>query len=297
MPDQQALHLPSQDNGADVEQGSIFFIGTATVILRCAGFTILTDPNFLHQRDHVHLGYGLRSRRRTEPVIGFHELPPLDLVVLSHLHEDHFDRIAERRLDRDLPIITTLQAARGLQAKGFLATQGLDRWDSLLVSKGNASLTITATPGQHGPALASKLLPAVMGSILDFAVGDRTLRVYISGDTVMHDDLQQIPQRYPGVDIALLHLGGTRIAGILLTMDAEQGVQALRLIAPRVAVPIHYDDYTVFKSPLADFASAVRAAGLEDRVHYLDRGETYSFSLASLRPSTHPDAPLTPAPG
>ena len=161
----------------------------------------------------------------------------------------------------------------------------------------NASLTITAIPGQHGPAFASKLLPAVMGSMLDFAVGDRTLRVYITGDIVMHDDLRQIPQRYPGVDIALLHLGGTRIAGILLATDAEQGVQALRLIAPRVAIPVHYDDYTVFKSPLADFASAVKAAGLGDRVHYLDRGETYSFSLASLRPSTHPDAPLTPAPG
>ena len=124
-----------------------------------------------------------------------------------------------------------------------------------------------------------------------------TLRVYITGDTLIFDDLRQIPQRYPGVDIALLHLGGTRIAGILLTMDAEQGVRALRLIAPRMAIPIHYDDYTVFKSPLNDFQRAVEAAGLQDRVHYLDRGQTYSFSLASLRPSTHPDAPLTPAPG
>jgi hypothetical protein len=42
--------------GADFSAGSIFFVGTATVILRYAGFTILTDPNFLHAGDHVHLG-------------------------------------------------------------------------------------------------------------------------------------------------------------------------------------------------------------------------------------------------
>ena len=52
-----------------------FFIGTATVILRYAGFTILTDPNFLHQGDHIHLGYGLRSNRRTDPAIDINELP------------------------------------------------------------------------------------------------------------------------------------------------------------------------------------------------------------------------------
>ena len=52
-----------------------FFIGTATVILRYAGFTILTDPNFLHQGDHIHLGYGLPSTRRTDPAIDINELP------------------------------------------------------------------------------------------------------------------------------------------------------------------------------------------------------------------------------
>ena len=170
---QQVLTLAEPQGIVDPEQGLIFFVGTATVILRYAGFTILTDPNFLHKGDHVHLGYGLRSRRRTEPAIAFHELPPLDLLVLSHLHEDHFDRIAERRLDRDLPIVTTPQAARALEAKGFRATHGLDPWDSLPVAKGDASLTITAMPGRHGPALASKLLPAVMGTMLDFSVGDQ----------------------------------------------------------------------------------------------------------------------------
>ena len=57
--------LPSLDGAVDVRRGSLLFIGTATVLLRYAGFTILTDPNFLHQGEYAHLGYGLRSKRLT----------------------------------------------------------------------------------------------------------------------------------------------------------------------------------------------------------------------------------------
>src|SRR5688572_4666515 len=95
----------------DPRAGTVFFVGTATVLFRLGGYTILTDPNFLHQGDHVHLGYGLVAKRLTEPALEIDQLPPLDLVVLSHYHGDHFDRIAEQRLDRAVPIITTRHAA------------------------------------------------------------------------------------------------------------------------------------------------------------------------------------------
>jgi L-ascorbate metabolism protein UlaG (beta-lactamase superfamily) len=95
----------------------------------------------------------------------------------------------------------------------------------------------------------------------------------------MHDDLQEIPRRYPEIDLALFHLGGTQIMGILLTMDAEQGLEAIRLINPREVIPIHYNDYGVFKSPLEDFKTAVINAGFENRVRYLSHGETYDFEV------------------
>ena len=282
MAETRGLVLP-EGEPADSARGSIFFVGTATVILRWAGLTILTDPNFLHQGDHVHLGYGLRSRRRTQPAIMFHQLPPLDLVLLSHLHEDHWDRVAERRLDHGLPIVTTPQAAKALATKGFRAAQGLDRWESLTVRKGSVGVRITAMPGIHGPRAVSKLLPAVMGSMLELLDGEATrARLYISGDTLVHDDLREIPRRFPEIDLALLHLGGTRIARVLLTMDATQGVQALTIIGARLHIPIHYDDYEVFKSPLADFMRAVHDAGLQDRVRYLDRGDTYTFEVPAV---------------
>lgn len=56
------LTLPAaSENGNGLATGSITFVGNATVIIRYGGLTILTDPNFLHRGDHVHLGYGLTS--------------------------------------------------------------------------------------------------------------------------------------------------------------------------------------------------------------------------------------------
>lgn len=287
MPETKELRLPSSEGGeADFQKGSILFVGTATVVLRYAGFTILTDPNFLHAGDHVHLGYGLTSERLTNPALDIEQLPPVDFCVLSHYHGDHFDRIAEERLRKDLPIITTEHAASELKDKGFTAAVALDTWDAVNVSKGDARVRLTSMPGKHGPSVTEFFLPPVMGSMLEFGradAGRTTLRLYITGDTLVHDDLNEIPKRYPDIDLALFHLGGTRIMGVLLTMDAEQGVEAIRIINPREVIPIHFNDYDVFKSPLEDFKRAVEAAGFANRVRYLSHGETYDFEVPETR--------------
>jgi L-ascorbate metabolism protein UlaG (beta-lactamase superfamily) len=146
------------------------------------------------------------------------------------------------------------------------------------VEKGSARLRITATPARHGPPMIDLVLPDVMGSVLDVTTADGgASRIYITGDTLVIDELREIPRRFPDIDIALLHLGGTRVLGILVSMDAKQGVEAMRIVDPALAIPIHYNDYDVFTSPLSDFQDEVRAAGLEHRVHYLRHGEAYTF--------------------
>jgi L-ascorbate metabolism protein UlaG (beta-lactamase superfamily) len=281
MMERERLVLPETAERPDLAQGSLQFIGTATVLLRYAGFTILTDPNFLHRGDHVHLGYGLKSRRLTNPAMELENLPALDLVLLSHMHEDHFDRLVERKLDKAVPIVTTRTAAAELRGKGFRATHGLNRWESLAVTKGDMRLRITAMPGTHAPGILSSFLPPVMGSMLEFQNGPASTlyRIYISGDTLLYDDLKDIPRRYPDINLGLFHLGGTRVMGLMVTMDANQGVGAIRLIRPQMAIPIHYNDYTVFNSKLEDFMKAVKNAGLENKVHYLHHGETYNFNV------------------
>ena len=65
-------------------------------------------------------------------------------------------------------------------------------------------------------------------------------------------------------------------------MNGAQGVEALRIIKPNHALPIHVDDHTVFKSPLADFQSAYEATGRPTTMHYLQRGETWTFTPQQL---------------
>lgn len=257
------------------EADSLFFVGTATTLLRLGPFAVLTDPNFLHRGQWTHIGQGLLTRRRTEPALQPADLPPLDAVVLSHMHGDHFDRIASRELPRDLPILTTGHAARRLRKRGFTEPVPLAPWDSRTLTSGQATLTVTAVPARHSTGPLGLLLPPVMGSVLEYQAGPGapTRRLYVSGDTVMHDDLSQIRERFPDLDLAVLHLGGTRVLGRLVTMDHRQGVDLLELLRPKQAVPVHYDDYGLFTSPLSEFVVELARRRPTTDVRLLFRGE------------------------
>lgn len=285
---QRSLLLPGGGQAADAfSKGVLSFIGNATVLIQYAGFTILTDPNFLHKGDYAHLGYGLKSQRLTEPAMALDQLPPIDLVLLSHLHGDHFDQMVQQQLSRDLPVVTTPHAARELAEMGFTRRFPLDTWDTLTVRKGDAILRITSMPARHGPPVLSAALPETMGSMLDFvdSEGRISYRAYITGDTLMHDAISDIPRRYPDVDLALLHLGGTTLFGmVMVTMDAAQGVEMMRVIAPRHAIPVHYNDYDVFQSPIEDFQRQASEARLRDRLTFLKHGERYEFTARRGRP-------------
>jgi L-ascorbate metabolism protein UlaG (beta-lactamase superfamily) len=253
---------------------SLLFLGTATTVIRYAGFTVLTDPNFLHRGQRAYLGRGLWSRRRTEPALPIEELPPLDLVVLSHLHGDHFDRVARRGLDKGVPIATTPEAAGRLERWGF-ATRPLETWRSTELTRDGATLRVTSLPGRHAPGPVRRLLPPVMGSLLEFSGPDHPdLRLYVSGDTLYYAGLSAIRDRYGQADLGVLHLGGTRILGMTVTMDGRQGVDLLHLLEPRAAVGIHYDDYGVFRSPLSDFLLEAQRRPPGSRILRVYRGES-----------------------
>jgi len=197
----------------------------------------------------------------TEPTAQPEDLPPLDAVVLSHLHGDHFDRRARDGLAKDTLVVTTPESARALRRWGFTRVVGLRTWDSHEVEKDGATLTVQATPGTHAPSLLKPLLPPVMGSVLTFTppAGD-PLRLYVTGDTLVHDDLRELPRRHPDLDVGLWHLGGTRIPlgkGVLVTMDGRQGADLLEIVTPRRTVPIHHGDYGVFADPVETFLAEV----------------------------------------
>ncbi|ROT36409.1 Metallo-hydrolase/oxidoreductase [Sodiomyces alkalinus F11] len=341
-------------SGSGAEDASVFFIGTATTILEWQGIRILTDPNFLHAGDHVHLGPGVTAERLTNPAVDLHDLPPLDVILLSHYHADHFDQLVEKSLHRDFPIITTPHAKGCLTSSEykteddggpFRAIHALDAFASMMLdipdgqgpnegeetSEGNENrgekgekkkrktrIKITGMPGKHVPpgplSIVNDLLGAVPptnGWMLELGYGpgekggeeegeeeegeeqeseDDTAktgyRIYISGDTLFVDELKKIPEwlKQQRVDLMLLHLGGTTIPSpkmplLMVTMDAEQGLRLMRLVDPDVTIPIHYDDYDMFLTPLDDFKKVIEEGKLEDKVVYLDRGEQFRFKV------------------
>ncbi|WP_029117319.1 MBL fold metallo-hydrolase [Mycobacterium sp. URHB0044] len=261
---------------------TVTFIGNATTLIEAGGVTLLTDPNFLHQGQRAYLGYGLVSKRLQEPALDVGMLPPLDGIVLSHMHGDHWDRVAQAGLDHELPVLTTPHAAKRLVRRGFGQALGLSTWQSHAFVKGDTTTSVTALPGRHAPSPVHRFLPPVMGSMVVAASEDGTTRrIYVSGDTLLIEELNEIPRRFDPIDAGILHLGGTRLPfgrhlpfGLTVTMDGEQGADVAQLVNPSRIIPVHFNDYGVFASPLSDFLEEMRRRGLADRVIELQRGSS-----------------------
>ena len=258
---------------------SVTFVGNATTVLRLGDFTLLTDPAFGPAGSRVYLGKGAWTKRVLDPVLDVVDVHALDAVLLSHLHGDHFDKEARRGLPPELPIVTTPQARRRLRRSRFAAVRGRPTWETHEWAGGGHRLRVTAVPGRHGPGPVDKLLPDVMGSVVELETDNRTrLRLYITGDTLYGTHLADIPRRCGEIDAMLIHLGGTRLLGMLLTMDDRQGVETAHLIRPRLTIPVHFDDYQVMKSPLSDFLTRARHQGLTG-VQPIGRGDTLELPL------------------
>lgn len=275
-----------RSQGETAATDSARFIGNATLLIRYGSLTILTDPNFVHRDAEVSLGFGLTTTRLTDPAVDIDDLPRPDVVILSHDHGDHFDAVAADWLDPATPIVTCPGAAAGLAERGFRAVRPLATWERLEFERDGARVRITAVPARHAPGPMEVAMPEVLGSVLELwrsppeGGGDDAaeevpadLRLYVSGDTVLHDELDEIRARFGEIDLAFIHLGGMRVMGVTVSLDAVDGVELIKRLRPRLSIPIHYNDYGTSKSTLAEFVSAVNEAGLADRVRYLQPGD------------------------
>jgi L-ascorbate metabolism protein UlaG (beta-lactamase superfamily) len=263
---------------APADDVTMTFGGNATMLLRIGPFTVLTDPNFLHRGQRARLGYGLRTKRLTEPALQPTQLPALDAIVLSHMHGDHWDRIATKFLPKGTPVVTTPEAAKCLADRGFTATADLEAWQVSEFVTGRDRLRITSVPGVHGPGALDRVLPQVMGSVVEFTGDGRTpWRGYISGDTLYRPFLGQVLERCGPLDVVIPHLGGTKVLGLTVTMDGRQGADLVELLKPPVTVPIHFDDYDRFTSPLGDFVTEVARRHLPGELRTVHRGDTISL--------------------
>jgi L-ascorbate metabolism protein UlaG (beta-lactamase superfamily) len=281
------LSLPSRErpggNGPPAE-GSVTWIGEATVLIRSHGMTVLTDPTFLRRGEPARIVPGMPHLRRSDPAIDIEDLPPIDLIVLSRLREDHFDRLARRRLPRDVPIVVPAAARAELVAMGFASVHALQDWGGLRFDRGDAWLQLTATPTRTGPPGIAALLPVSMGTLLEFGGGEvpPNRRIWISGDTGIDEALlAELGPRLADLDLALLHVGGTAVLGLGGSMDAAASLRAIARLAPRTAIALRLEDFGG-EAPRPTPAALARAAqGVAvgaSPVRRLERGSSHRFA-------------------
>jgi L-ascorbate metabolism protein UlaG (beta-lactamase superfamily) len=221
-------------NGADTEAvstPSLHFLGHSTVRVELAGKTVLTDPLLT-----VELG----PLRRMVPPPAPESWAGVDLVVVSHLHNDHLHLPSLRRLGRSTPIVVPRGAGRWLARQGFAAVEELAPGESLT----DGGVTVTATPADHaahrwGPRLTHGPHAPAVGHLIS---GGGTT-VYAAGDTGLFPGMIDLGAQ--GIDIALLPVWGWGLSlgpGHLDPAGAAAAVQELR---PDVAVPVHWGTFAI----------------------------------------------------
>jgi L-ascorbate metabolism protein UlaG (beta-lactamase superfamily) len=139
-----AAPRPELAGWSDQELSAIW-LGHATTLLRLGGITVLTDPVFSNR---VGLELGLVTggpRRLIAPALSIHELPPIDLIVISHAHFDHLDRPSLHRLDKSIPVMTAPRTADLIRDLGFQKVTELAWGESRQID----AVRVTAWEAKH----------------------------------------------------------------------------------------------------------------------------------------------------
>jgi L-ascorbate metabolism protein UlaG (beta-lactamase superfamily) len=245
-------------------------IGGPTALIEFDGWRILTDPTFDPPGRRYGFGFGTSSVKTRGPAIAREDLGRIDAVVLSHdQHADNLDD-AGRELLAEVPVVVTTRAAR--RRLGGDNVVGLDAWQTTTIENAEGGrLDVTATPCRHGPPLSR----ALVGDAIGFAVarpGESTTAVWMSGDTVDFRGLREVASRLD-IDVAVVHIGAVRfpISGPLhYSLDGRRAARVIERIAPRVAIPLHYEGWSHFSEPEPQLRAALEA--VSDRVRWLPLG-------------------------
>lgn len=259
-----AVHgLPKDDPSATL---SVVWVGHATVLIRLGHRFVLTDPN---------LGGSLLIQPRITPAsLTPDQLPPLQLVVLSHLHIDHFDRGTLSRLPRHTEV---------LFPPGGGGYMGLIRQDRKEAGKfwepiERGGIKVTPVPVLH--AGGRYLIDALWNhGFAGYVIEGFGKKVFFAGDTGYDKKaFVEIGQRFPGIDLALIPIAPAK--GLNLNhADPEEALRIFRDVGARYMIPIHFEAYhstaVPIDTPRKQLADAAESEGLQDRVYALYTGERW----------------------
>jgi L-ascorbate metabolism protein UlaG (beta-lactamase superfamily) len=199
----------------------LLYVGHATVLIELDGVRLLTDPVLRLRIGHLW---------RRVP-LDLTELGDVDAVLISHVHYDHLDRPSLRQLGADITLIAPRGARRVL--RGFSDVREVDVGEEVRVG----DVTVHATPAEHRSARLTLRTAPSLGFLVS---GSR--RVYFAGDTDLFQGMNALAG---SLDVALLPVAGWGPKVGPGHLDPIRAAQALRMLRPRIAVPIHWGTLTL----------------------------------------------------
>jgi L-ascorbate metabolism protein UlaG (beta-lactamase superfamily) len=200
---------------------SLTFLGHATMLIELAGTRILTDPLVFER-----LLLLRRVASRLDP--GLHD--DLDAVLISHLHVDHLHIRSLLRIGRGTRVIMPAGGERLLVDRGFTRVEGVRPGDSVMVGPVRVTATFADHDGRRPPL-------GPVAQALGFVIEEGPTKVYFAGDTDIFPGMIDLA---PDLDVAMLPVWGWGPRLGHGHMNPRRAAEALRLLAPRYAVPIHW---------------------------------------------------------
>jgi L-ascorbate metabolism protein UlaG (beta-lactamase superfamily) len=246
----------------------VTYIGHATVLIEIDGLRLLTDPLLTNRVSHL-------MRTSAAPDL---DAPHLDAILLSHLHADHLHLRSMRRLGNEHLIIAPRGSSGYLARHGFTHIQEIAAGETLRLN----GVDIEATPANHPPRpLPGRPRTDCLGYIVH---GSHA--IYFTGDTDLFDGMAALANR---VDVALLPVWGWGPTLGVGHLDPYRAAQALELLRPSLAIPIHWGTYfpvglrpllpDLVRQPPYAFAQFANRLAPEVQVCVLDPGDALNLTV------------------
>jgi L-ascorbate metabolism protein UlaG (beta-lactamase superfamily) len=219
----------------------VTWLGHSTVLIEIDGLRVLTDPVWGSRASPSQLA----GPKRFQPVpVTLHDMPPVDLVVVSHDHYDHLDYPTIRQLAKvEVPFVTSLGVGAHLEAWGVRPDRivELDWWESHTLP--NAQLSVTAAPSQHFSGRGLNDRNATLWSSM--IVRSPRHSVFFSGDTGLTTEYRTIRERLGPFDLVMLEVGAFHPAWGDIHLGPQNALEAFTLLGGGTFLPIHWGTFSL----------------------------------------------------
>lgn len=236
-------------------EGALTLINHMTFLMQLPELTLMTDPVYSERPSPVSFA---GPRRTHAPGVPFEQLPPVDLVLVSHNHYDHLDIPTLRRLARRYaPVfVTGLGNAAFLREQGIAQVVELDWWQEALVK----GMRISFTPAQHWSdrGWSSRNRTLWGGMWLQSA----EQQIYFCGDSAYSAQFAQLRARFGAPDVALLPIGCYEPRWFMCEqhMNPDDAVRAHLDLGARLSIGGHHGCFRLTDEGIDDPVRDLRAA-------------------------------------